>query len=119
MWNQIMDYDVVTWYPVADDIRICLTVLFTAHYAAMLRLKIKSFLKFVAALHVSAYPAIIRRTEIRRNYCDCRATSIRVFLFAVSPNEVSVVPPPMPHALFFCGTPVASPVCSVMISRGL
>jgi hypothetical protein len=49
----------------------------------------QSFLKFVTALHVSAYSAIIRCAEIRGNSCAFRATAICVFAFTLFLNEVS------------------------------
>jgi hypothetical protein len=59
------------------------------HHAKISRLKIKSFLKFVSAVHISAYSAIIRCVEIRGNWCAFRATAIRAFVFTVFLNEVS------------------------------
>lgn len=58
-------------------------------------------LKFVTALHVSAYLAVIRCVKIWGNCRAFRITAIRVFVFAVFLNEVNVGPPPMPHVLSF------------------
>jgi hypothetical protein len=60
-------------------------------------LKFNIFLKFVTALNVSAYSAIIKCFEIRGNFCAFRATAIRVFVFTVFLNEDNVVPPSVPH----------------------
>jgi hypothetical protein len=102
-------------------------------------------LKFVTALHVSTYSAIIRCVQIPRNFCAFCATAIGVFAFIIFLNEVDVLPPSMPHLLslhrvminyvstFFVwttfklyivsavkcvrtfGMPVAYEVCSVML----
>jgi hypothetical protein len=56
----------------------------------------ESFLKFITAVHVSAYSAIVRCVEIRGNYCAFRTTAMDVFSFIIFLNEASVVPFPMP-----------------------
>jgi hypothetical protein len=66
---------------------------------AISRFKIKSFLKVVTALHVSACSPI-RCPEIRGNCCAFRATAIGV-VFTVFLNEVNAVLPSMPHVLPF------------------
>jgi hypothetical protein len=50
------------------------------HHATISRFEMKSFLKLVTALYVSAYSAIIRCVAIRGNCWAFRATEIRVFL---------------------------------------
>jgi hypothetical protein len=67
------------------------SLLFTVRHATISRLKIKSFLKFDTALHVSAYSAIIRCVETEGNCCAFRAPAIRVFVFTVFLNEVNVL----------------------------
>jgi hypothetical protein len=82
----------------------------------MLRFKIKSFFKFVTALRVSAYSAIIRCPEIRGNFCAFSNTAIAVFIFIMFLNEVTAVPPSMLRALSSFDTPVAYGVCSMDVS---
>jgi hypothetical protein len=63
--------------------------------------KIQTLLKFITALPVSAYSAIIRGVW-RRNSGNCsafRATAIDVFIFTVLLTEVHIVSLHMPHAL--------------------
>jgi hypothetical protein len=59
------------------------------------------YLKFVTALHVSAYLAIMKCIEIRGNCCAFRATAVRVFVFTVFLNIVNVVPTSVSHVLPF------------------
>jgi hypothetical protein len=75
------------------------SVTFSVRHATISRLKIKSFLKLDTALHVSAYSAIIRCVETEGNCCAFRTPAIRVFVFTVFLNEVSVlvVPPSVPR----------------------
>jgi hypothetical protein len=58
-------------------------------------------LKFITALHVSAYSTIIRCSEIQGTCCALCATGISFFIFTMFLNEVNVVPPSMPHVLSF------------------
>jgi hypothetical protein len=84
-------------------LRLCLS--FTVYYASMLRFEIKSFKNsplHYAALHVSAYLAIIRCVVIRGNCFAFRASAIGVFLFTrMFLYGVNVVLPPMPHILSY------------------
>jgi hypothetical protein len=68
--------------------------------------------KIRTALHVSAYSAITRCVEIRGNCCAFHANAIEVFVFTMLSNEVSVVPPPMPHVSSFL-------VCLLCIKRAV
>jgi hypothetical protein len=63
--------------------------------------KIKFFFKFVTALHVWAYLAIITCVEIRGNCCAFRDTAICVFVFTVFLSKVNVAPTSMPRVLPF------------------
>jgi hypothetical protein len=54
-------------------------------------LNLNPFLKFVTALYVSPYSAIIRFVEIRGNSCAFRVTAIRVFVFTMVLNEDNVL----------------------------
>jgi hypothetical protein len=65
-------------------------------------------LKFITALHVSAYSAIIGCAEIQGNCCAFRATTIGVFVFTVFLNEVNV----LPSSFLIC---LCLQVCSVML----
>jgi hypothetical protein len=67
------------------------SVLFTIHQTTISSFKIKCFLKFIIALHVSAYSAIIRCVEIRENCCVFCVIVIGVFAFIIFLNEVNVV----------------------------
>jgi hypothetical protein len=71
-------------------------------------------LKFVTALHVSVYSAIIRCVEIMGNCCGFHATVFGVFVFTVFLTEVNVVPPSVPHVLPLLGMPVVWEVCRWM-----
>jgi hypothetical protein len=73
-------------------------------------------LKYLTALHVTAYSSIIRYFEIRGNCCAFRATKIGVYVFTVFLNEVNVVPHSMPNVFSFFGMPIIYQVCSVDVA---